>query len=72
VSEVVEFRPSLVGDGIKIDCDQILTAALGRLENVVIIGTEKDGSPYTASSDGLGETILLIELAKRDLLGSTA
>ena len=59
-----------MGAGCKIDPDQVLEAAKGKLSEVVVIGFEKDrdGILYMASSEGPGDTLWLVEVGKRDLL----
>lgn len=49
--------------------DRLLNAALDKLESVVIIGFDKDGDEYFASSlaDG-GDVLWLMERAKIELL----
>lgn len=49
--------------------DRLLEAAKGHLDSVVILGWDKDGDIYFASSkaDG-GEVMWLIEFAKRALM----
>lgn len=51
------------------DADKILASAMGNLESVVIIGYDKDGDEYFASSiaDG-GSCLWLIERFKTMLL----
>lgn len=49
--------------------DRIINAARGRLDSVVVIGYDKDGGEYFATSiaDG-GEVLWLLERCKRALL----
>ncbi|RPJ29884.1 MAG: hypothetical protein EHM17_16135 [Verrucomicrobiaceae bacterium] len=49
--------------------DHVLESALGKLEGVVILGYDKDGQEYFASSyaDG-GDMLWLLERAKKALL----
>jgi hypothetical protein len=50
---------------LDLEPDAILTAALGSLTEVVIIGTTKDGNQYFATSSADGKNILwLLEAAK--------
>jgi hypothetical protein len=65
---VVVFRPELVGDGARVDADRVLTSPAGSLEQAVVIGRDKDGELYFASSEGSPQTLWLIEQAKRLLL----
>jgi|DEB3_MinimDraft_2_1074329.scaffolds.fasta_scaffold10200_2 hypothetical protein len=63
---VVPFRGVTVLD---IDADQVLHAAMGRLDAVVIAGYEKDGETYFASSFGSNaDTAWLLEKFKAMLL----
>lgn len=49
--------------------DRVLDAAIGKLEGVVIIGYDKDGSEYFASSISDGaDVVWLMERAKKKLL----
>lgn len=49
--------------------DQVLDAAIGKLEGVVIMGWDKDGQEYFASSYADGGTVLwLTERMKKMLL----
>jgi len=66
-----------MGDVVILDCittldlpaDRILENTIGMLDKVVILGYDKDGREYFASSiaDG-GEVIWLIEKMKKKLL----
>ena len=66
-----------MGDVVALDCvtrldisaDRVLEAAMGELEKVVVIGYDKDGEEYFASSiaDG-GTTLWLMERSKAKLL----
>jgi hypothetical protein len=50
---------------LDLEPDAILTAALGSLTEVVIIGTTKDGNQYFATSSADGKNILwLLETAR--------
>lgn len=49
--------------------DDVLEAAKGQLENVVVLGENKDGTYWvSASLDEISEVVLHIEVAKRTLL----
>jgi hypothetical protein len=54
---------------LDIPADQVIESALGKLEGVVILGYDKDGQEYFASSyaDG-GNMLWLLERAKKALL----
>jgi len=54
---------------LDLPADRILEAAAGKLEGVVIMGYDKDGNEYFASSyaDG-GDTLWLLERSKLKLL----
>ena len=51
--------------------DRILEQAVGKMEGVIVIGYDKDGNEYFASSyaDG-GEALWLLERAKMALLNA--
>lgn len=51
-----------------IDCDMILEAAKGKLEQVIVIGLTDQNSLYFAMSQGLiSENLLLLEYARLSL-----
>jgi hypothetical protein len=51
--------------------DRILTAALGKLGEVMVIGRDHDGNEYIASSTGdVGKILYLLELAKIKAMAS--
>ena len=54
---------------LDIPADKVIESALGNLEGVVILGYDKDGQEYFASSyaDG-GDMLWLLERAKKALL----
>ena len=66
MSNVVRFTGITTLD---LDADHVLEAALGKLNGVVVVGFDKDGQEYFASSyaDG-GEVLWLFERAKKRLL----
>lgn len=63
-AEVIEFKPGALGEGGKVPCDNVLSAALDKLDVVVVVGLDKDGELYVAGSDGSMMTVFLMERAK--------
>jgi hypothetical protein len=57
-----------VPDQTHLDPDDILENNKGEYENVLILGWGKDGLLRICATDGVAETILLIEQAKMVLL----
>jgi hypothetical protein len=54
---------------LDIPADRVLGSAVGKLEGVVILGYDKDGEEYFASSYADGADVLwLLERAKLDIL----
>ena len=54
---------------LNLDPDRVLQSAVGELEDVVVIGFDKDGGEYFASSVAAGPEVLwLIERMKKALL----
>lgn len=66
MSKIVEFTGVTQLD---IDPEKVLNRALNKLEGVIVIGYEKDGEEYFASSysDG-GDILWLLERAKLKLM----
>ncbi len=71
MTKVIDF-PLGLNEGetrLDLDPDKILTAAVGKLKEVVIVGYEADGSFYFASSQASGpNTLWLLAQAQRKLL----
>lgn len=61
---VIKFYPVEVGEGYRIDTDEMLEATKGTKFNMlVIIGETEDGEPYVAGSANAGETLILLHRA---------
>lgn len=58
-----------VGQDFRFDPDQILEAAKGKdFARVSVIGELPDGSIWVSGSANAGETIILMEMAKRQII----
>lgn len=69
MSEVVKFQPVEVGEGFRFDPDQLLEAAKGQgFTRLAILGENPDGTLWVSGSANAGETIILIELAKHQVI----
>ena len=65
---IVKFTGTTCND---IDPDNVLSEAVGALESAVVIGRDKEGELYFASSLGsTAETLLLVELFKNFLINT--
>lgn len=65
-AEIVDFTGITTLD---IDSDRILQSAIGKMDQVLLIGWDKDGQEYFASSVSDGGTVLWhMERAKLQLL----
>jgi hypothetical protein len=67
-AEIVPLRPGLIGDGLRVEPDDVLDAARGKLPVVVVCGLDRNGELYLASSDGAEKAYFLMERAKFWLL----
>lgn len=68
MSEVVKFQPVEVGEGFRFDHDAILEAAKGQgFTTVAVLGQLEDGSFWVSGSANAGETLILMERAKRKI-----
>lgn len=64
--KVVRFEPREVGSGYRFDPDAILDEAKGQgLVAVVVLGELEDGKTWVSSASNGGETLVLMERAKR-------
>lgn len=69
-SNKVEYLPIVTR--LDINPDQVIESALGRLKDVVIVGYDKDGQEYFASSIADGGTAnWLLDRCKLQLLNMT-
>jgi hypothetical protein len=69
MSNIVEFKPVEVGEGFRFDPDELLEAAKGNITGrLAIIGEMEDGSIWVSGSANAGETLILMEMAKRRIV----
>lgn len=61
-----------IGDGVRLDPDKILEAAKGKKwHRLMVIGELEDEEDiYVAGSANAGETLILMELAKLQIIGA--
>ena len=69
-SNVIGFRPQIVGDGIKVDVDQILEANKGAFIRLVMVGERADGEIAVAGSDSLTESMMLLILGQNYIINA--
>ena len=68
MSEVVKLQPVEVGEGFRFDADAILEAAKGKgFITMAVLGQLEDGSFWVSGSANAGETLILMERAKRQI-----
>ncbi len=68
MSEVVKLQPVEVGEGFRFDPDDILEAAKGKgFTTIAVLGQLEDGSFWISGSANAGETLILMERAKRQI-----
>lgn len=69
MGDVIEGRFVTKAD---ISPDSMLEAAIGQLDEVIIVGTDKNGDLYLATSDGsIPNAMFLLKLAEVRLLEET-
>lgn len=69
MSNVVKFDPVVVGEGFRFDPDVLLDAAKGQeFMTVVILGELPDGTYWVSGSANAGETLVLMERAKHQIV----
>lgn len=72
MAEVININTKLeqVGEGYRFDGDVLLEGAKGQnFERLAIIGSMQDGSLWVSGTANAGETLILIEMAKLQMLG---
>lgn len=69
MSKVVKFEPVTIGEAYRFDADQILEEAKGQaFSRLAIIGDLEDGSIWVSGTANAGETMILMERAKRQIV----
>lgn len=70
-AEIVKLQPVEVGEGYRFDPDEIVNGALGKpFRKIAIIGELDDGEIWVSGNANAGETLVLMELAKRVIVPS--
>lgn len=65
-AEVVNLRPAVVGDGYRFDPDTILEEAKDNgFVTLAVLGEDADGKLWISGNANAGETLVLMEKAKR-------
>ncbi|VTZ61775.1 hypothetical protein [Sinorhizobium medicae] len=66
MSNVVRLDPVEVGSGYRFDADEILEGAKGKgMKTLAVIGELPDGTTWVSGTANAGETLILMERAKR-------
>lgn len=66
MTNVLKFDPKIVGEGFRFDGDQILDEAKGQgFVTLAVIGETADGEIWISGNANAGETLVLMERAKR-------
>jgi hypothetical protein len=69
MADVLKFEPTVVGEAFRFDPDQILEAAKGQaFTRLAILGELEDGTMWTSGNANAGETLVLMEKAKRQIV----
>lgn len=68
---VHEFRPAIVGDGVKIDACRILANVDAKtVQSLAVVFVDSEGKLRCASTDGDAEALMLFERAKALLVSA--
>lgn len=66
MAEVVRLHPEVVGEAYRFDADEVLEAAKGQgFLTLAILGQNPDGTIWISGNANAGETLVLMERAKR-------
>ena len=69
MSNVHTLQPVSVGERFRFDPDETLEAAKGQaFATVAVIGHYEDGTIWVSSSANSGETYILLDLAKAEII----
>lgn len=68
-AEVTKLELVEVGEGFRFDPDELLDAAKGQnFTRLAILAQNPDGTLWVSGSANAGETVILIELAKHQII----
>jgi hypothetical protein len=71
MGKVVKLEPVEIGSNYRFDPDEILEGAKGQeFTNLAILGTLPDGSIWVTGNSNAGEILVMMEMAKHQLLFS--
>ena len=65
---VVKMGVDVVGAGIRIPVEQVLSGAKNKLDQVVVVGIQTDGELWISSSENEYVAVFLLEKAKQWLV----
>jgi len=66
MTNVVELKLVEVGEGFRFEADKLLEGAKDqKFSRMAIIGQLEDGEMYVAGTANAGETLMLMEMAKK-------
>lgn len=70
MSDIVQFRPAIVGDGAKLDAAKIIgnLPAPEKIQSIAVAYLDEDGELKCCSTDSRAETLMLFERAKARLI----
>lgn len=69
MGDVHKFEPVEIGEGFRFDPDELLEAAKGQgFTNLVILGELPDGEVWVSGMANAGESLIMIERAKRQIV----
>lgn len=69
MGEVHKFEPVEVGENFRFDADEILEEAKGHgFKKVAVLAENADGTIWVTGSANAGETLVLMELAKHQII----
>lgn len=68
MGEVVNMKAQMIGSGVHVSPDQIMSHQIGKLTEIVLIDVNLDGEVIIAGSEGVERALWLLESAKKDML----
>lgn len=68
-AEIVQLNPETVGDEYRSDPDKVLEAAKGQgFTTLMVLAEAEDGTLWITGNANVGETLVLMERAKHNLV----
>ena len=72
MGKVLKFEPVIIGEGVRFDVDEMLEGIKGQnIQTICVLAEDEDGEFKVFGNANAGETLILIERAKHQIVFGT-